>query len=392
MKLKCLPTDFQVEEQIALAPSSGPFALYRLTKQSLGTPEAVDAILRRWNLPRHNVAYAGLKDKHARTTQFVTIRGGPRRGLVQTNLELVYLGQAPRAVHAGDIQANRFVIVLRDLTADELAAARQALDRAAQTGLPNYFDEQRFGSLGLSGEFIARPWCLGDYERALWLALAEDNPHDRPPEREQKRLLREHWGQWAECKRLLARSHRRSIVTYLADKPGDFRRALALMRQDLRSLWLAAFQSHLWNQVLAALVRQVCRPEQLRTVAIGQRELPFFQTLDEQQLAQLRGARLPLPSARISLEGSPYQPLYEAALAAEGLELRQVRVKYPRDSFFSKGERAALFSPGESMASPSDDELYRGRQKLTLAFTLPRASYATILVKQIADGGLQITD
>ncbi|MBC7815791.1 MAG: hypothetical protein IAG10_02705 [Planctomycetaceae bacterium] len=48
MKLKCLPEDFRVTELTDRATNGrGPFALYRLTKQSLGTPEAIDAILRR---------------------------------------------------------------------------------------------------------------------------------------------------------------------------------------------------------------------------------------------------------------------------------------------------------------------------------------------------------
>ena len=45
MKLKRLPEDFQVEELTALNTDGGPFALYRLTKRSIGTPEAVTAIL-----------------------------------------------------------------------------------------------------------------------------------------------------------------------------------------------------------------------------------------------------------------------------------------------------------------------------------------------------------
>ena len=50
MKLKCLPEDFQVTELTERQPHGrGPFALYRLTKQSLGTPEAIDAALHRWN-------------------------------------------------------------------------------------------------------------------------------------------------------------------------------------------------------------------------------------------------------------------------------------------------------------------------------------------------------
>jgi tRNA pseudouridine13 synthase len=301
MKLKRLPADFQVEELVELAPRGGPFALYRLTKQSLGTPEAIDAVLAQWKLSRGQVAYAGLKDRHAQTTQWVTIKGGPRRGLRQENLALEYVGQAGRPIQARDITANRFAVVIRDLVDGELAVATAALDSIAASGLPNYFDDQRFGSLGESGEFIARPWCLGDYERALWLALAEPNVHDRPDEREQKRILRDCWGDWPRCKSLLARSHRRSIITYLADKPGDFRRAIGLVRQDLRSIWLAAFQSHLWNQIAARMITLVCRQEQLVTQAIGRRELPFFLHLDEAQRQELATVVLPLPSARLHL-------------------------------------------------------------------------------------------
>ena len=383
MKLKCTPDDFLVEEQIGPLPQGGPFALYTLSKSSLGTPEAIDAVLRHWNLPRSQVAYAGLKDRHAQTKQFVTIKGGPRRGMRQTNLELAYVGQVGRPLAARDITANAFSIVIRDLTGDEASASSQALETIAREGLPNYFDSQRFGSVGKSGEFIARAWCLGDYERALWLALAEENVHDRPDDRRQKQILRDLWGKWPECKAALDRSHRRSVVTYLADKPGDFKRALALVRHDLRSIYLAAFQSDVWNRMLAVFLRQHLRSEQLSLERIGPRELPFFSPLDAQQRALLHAAELPLPSARLHLEEGPLKQLIEGVLAEDGMELRQMRLKFPRDTFFSKGERRAVFLPQDVKVAEGDDELYRGGRKLTLRFSLPRGSYATILVKRV---------
>ncbi|HMC11711.1 MAG TPA: tRNA pseudouridine(13) synthase TruD, partial [Pirellulaceae bacterium] len=189
---------------------------------------------------------------------------------------------------------------------------------------------------------------------------------------------------WSRCMKLFPQSPRRNIIAHLAHKLGDFRRAIALVRQDLRSLWLAAFQSHLWNQILAAFIGQVCRPEQFTLQLIGKREVPFFASLDALQREKLHGTPLPLPSARLHLDGDPLKPLYDQVLAAEGMELRQVRVKYPRDSFFSKGERLAIFLPGEFKHDFAADEMYPGRQKLSLRFTLPRGSYATILVKRIA--------
>ncbi len=386
MKLKCLPEDFRVTELTKRPiPGRGPFALYRLTKTSLGTPEAIDAILKRWNLARQQVSYGGLKDRHAVTEQFVTIKNGPRNGQMQTNLELTYLGQTDQPFEAADIAGNRFEIVMRSMSDDELACATQAIDDVTLNGVPNYFDDQRFGSLGQSGEFIAVPWCRGDYERALWLALADSNEHDRPTDRDERQLLRDRWGDWPGLKADMPRGSRRSIVTYLVDHPTDYRRALALMRLDLRGLWLSAFQSAVWNRLLAESLRDLCRLEQLRDVEFGERPAPFFHSLDESQRWELAGLELPLPSGRLKLEGGPLFDRLQRVLAEFGLEPRTMRVKYPRDVFFSKGQRAAIYLPGNLQHQSDGDEVYEGRRKLKLSFELPRGSYATILIKRLTD-------
>ena len=388
MKIKRLPEDFEVEELTQFASQGGPFALYRLTKRSLGTPEAIDAVVRRWNVPRHRVSYGGLKDRHAVTSQFVTVLNGPRRNLGQNSFELHYLGQAARPFTPQEISGNRFAIVLRDLSEAALAQALAALPEVEREGLPNYFDDQRFGSVGHSGEFIAQPWCAGNFERALWLALADAHPDDRSDERRQKEILRENWGRWPECKAALDRSHRRSIVTYLADKPPDrpdYRGAFARLKVDLRGLYLSAFQSHLWNRMLARLLRHELPTERLREIELKLGPVPFFHGLDVETAARLRGAELPLPSARLHLEEGPTLALIREVLTEFGLELRQLRVKYPRDSFFSKGQRAAAVAVGRLSAHSADDELYPGRKKLSLRFDLPRGSYATILVKRLTE-------
>ena len=389
MKLKRLAADFQVEELTAPLPAGGPVALYRLTKQSLGTLEAVAAVAKRWRLDRRQFAFAGLKDRHALTTQFLTIDDGPRQNLKQTNLELEYIGQVSRPVHASDITGNRFSIIVRDLSAAEAAAAATTLAIIARDGLPNYFDDQRFGSLGKSGEFIARPWCLGDYERTVWLALADENVHDTPQEREEKQVVRENWGQWQLCERTLPRGMRREVVAHLA-RTGDFRRAVGLLRQDLRSLWLAAFQSHIWNGILAELIQEICSPERLTTVQIGKRDVFFHAELSDAERSPLRERMLPLPSARLHFPDGPLKALYERVAQLEGMQLREMRVKYPRDSFFSKGERPAIFWPKELTHATDDDELYPGRVKLTLRFVLGRGSYATILIKRLVDATIDV--
>jgi tRNA pseudouridine13 synthase len=384
MKLKSRPEDFEVEELADFPLCDGPFAVYLLTKQTLGTPEAVTAIQQRWKLSRRQISYGGLKDKHATTRQWITIHRGPRRNLEQTHFTLVYQGQADREFAANDILGNRFAITIRGLTknaADDIVKATLTVQR---DGVPNYFDDQRFGSLGQSGEFIARPWCRGDYERTLWLALADHNVHDRPDDREQKRILREQWGNWDVCKAALPRSSLRSIVTFLCDHPSDFRRAVALVRQDLRSLYLAAYQSHLWNQVLSTAIGEVVPAHQRFNIRLETAAVPFFRELGQEARSQLQSLLLPLPSARLHFaDDDPRRALYERVLQNEALELRELRVKYPRDSFFSKGERAAVVVPGDLRAAVVKDDLHPGQSAVTLRFTLPRGAYATIVVKRL---------
>ena len=386
MKLKSLPEDFEVEELSQFPLDGGPFAVYLLTKRSLGTPEAVTSICNRWNIPRAAIGYGGLKDKHALTRQWLTIHRGPRRDFQQDNLSLSYQGQANRPFGPQDIAGNRFVIVMRNLTsakADQIVAERDAL---AKFGMPNYFDDQRFGSLGESGEFIAQPWCRGDYERALWLAIAEPNSHDRPIDREEKKIIHEFWGKWDESKARLSKSSRRSVITYLVDHPTRFRDAFALIRQDLRSLWLAAYQSDLWNRCLATFIGSEVAIDQQFRVQLATAEVPFFRALGEEELNRLEDQVLPLPSARLHLEEGPVQQLYEQVLGSQGMALRELRVKYPRDSFFSKGDRSVIVRPSEFRADLSgEDELNDGRQRVTLRLVLPRGSYATILVKRLTE-------
>ncbi len=387
MKLKRQPEDFRVEELPTVEGGDrGRFAFYRLTKRGVGTLEALEEIRRRWNLSSQQIRYGGLKDRHAVTIQYLTILDGPDRGFRERGLDLEPLGRLAGPYGPDQFRGNRFTVVLRDLTPEKAKAARTALEELPRDGLPNYFDDQRFGSVGFGGDFIGRAWLVGDHELALRLAIAEPNPSDRPDAREEKAILRECWGDWAAAKGRLPRSHARSLVTYLVDHPTDFRGAFARVRRELRSLYFSAFQSHLWNLQLARLIERTTRPDQRLAVAFKVATLPIQRGLDPDQSALLASARLPLPASRTPLP--PEGPVRDAVLevvSGFGLTWEALRVKHLKDVFFSKGDRPALFFAGGLAHSQDADDLYPGRIKLSLSFELPRGAYATLVVKRITD-------
>ncbi|MFN9508041.1 MAG: tRNA pseudouridine(13) synthase TruD [Planctomycetota bacterium] len=393
MKLKSTPEDFRVDEITSVRPSNGTHALYRLTKAGLGTPEAIAEVLSRWNIERRRISYGGLKDRHATTLQHFSIAHGPKTGFTDRSMQVEYLGQIPRPFHAKDIQANRFEIRLRKIATSQ----RERLDRNAdwlgRFGAINYFDDQRFGSIGESGELIGMHWCKLNYERALYIALAEQNPHDRPREKEQKEILRTYWGQWEKCKAMLDRSHRRSIVTYLLDHPVDFKRALALVRLDLRSIYVAALQSWIWNRWVSTLIDRFNEQKAERHLPSksGPLALPDLATEDRQQLWRSQwNVRLPLPSARQHHWPEGTLEDLESVVGELGLTVRELRLKFPRDTFFSRGEREVLLFAKDFRANWESTDSKQGQSDWKLAFELPRGAYATMIIRQLFIEGIEL--
>jgi tRNA pseudouridine13 synthase len=386
MKLKRQPGDFQVEELPTVRPGdSGRYVFYRLTKRGMGTLEAIEAIRRRWNLPASRIHYGGLKDRHAVTVQYLSILEGPARALRETNLELEPLGLLRHAYGPAHFRGNRFSIVIRDLSRKAVDRAQTAITQLPRDGLPNYFDDQRFGSVGNSGEFIGEAWLKGNHERALWLAIAEPTESDRPDARAEKEILRECWNRWPDAKARLPRSHARSLVTYLVDHPADYRGAFARLRKELRSLYFSAFQSHVWNQMLSRLIEQTTRPDQRTAIDFKTGTLALHHGLDADQSAALASRRIPLPASRTPLPEGPARDLATSVLEPMGLAWEDLRVKHLKDVFFSKGHRPALFFAGNLTQENSSDDLYPGRRKLALGFELPKGAYATLVVKRVTE-------
>jgi len=389
MKLRQKPDDFQVEEITEVSPcDTGEFAFYKLHKTGWTTPDALAVIRRRWRIHHHRISYGGLKDRHAVTTQYFTIFRGPPQNLEYRGLQLQYLGQLTEPYTSTDILANRFRVVMRDMHPSEAEMAIQVAETEVVTvGYPNYFDDQRFGSVGETHTFIAKHMLQADWEGTLWQALAAPYEYDRARDKRIKHLLRSHWGDWNTLRDLLPKSHARSLICYLADHPDDYKGAVARLRPELKGLYVAAYQSWLWNQVLSAWLQQELDGNELVALRSKHGLLPAPRRVPERWLIEWHCGRLPLPSSRLKCQGQEWwYPLLQQVLQREGLTLERLKIPGLDRPFFAKGERSLSVRPQQLHWNISDDELQAGRAKLTLQFELPRGCYATLLVKRLMAG------
>lgn len=395
MKIKQTPDDFQVEELTPLInhlqPSASPaypYAFYRLSKQGWTTPDALQAIRRRWCIDHRRMHYGGLKDRHAATIQYFTILNGPQRHLSHQRIEVEYLGQLAHAYRSTDIAANRFCITLRGLTERVLPLLERALDEVGRCGVPNYFDDQRFGSVAKDADqpqFVARAMIRGEFEEGLKLALTAPYEFDRAEDKTIKQLLRQHWGDWSDLKARLPRSHARSLVDYLVSHPTDFRGALVRTRPELRGLYLSAYQSYLWNRILARWLTTHLAPEQLGELVLRIGRLPTPRVVPDELLPRLHALELPLPSARMRLaDDDPHADLIRAVVAEEGFTVESMRVRGMDKPYFSRGLRRAMIVPTNLSCRTGEDMLNRNRRTFTMKFDLPRGAYATLVIKRIS--------
>jgi len=385
VKVKQNPDDFRVEELTDVTPGNrGDFSFYRLERRGRTTTDAIEVIRRRWRIDGRTIAFGGLKDRHAATVQYLSILRGPRRGLKQQDVVLDYLGQIGRPYSSDAIRANRFEITLRDLTAEEVNRLLPAVKEIRCDGIANYFDDQRFGSVGADGVFIGKRMVLGDYDGALKLALTAPYDFDRAEQRRTKRVLSECWGRWEECRDRIAAGHDRDLVQYLLHRPADYRGAVARLRPELQGMYLSAYQSYLWNCILAAWLAEGLPCGQRLTIGTKLRRLPMPRGLDEEQRRRLATTTITLPAARSPFDSAaPWAPAAERVLSGEGLAWSDLKLRGLRKPFFSRGERAALVVPDDMTAATLDDDRHPRRRAVRLMFTLPRGSYATMVVKRL---------
>jgi len=151
--LRSRPEDFLVEEDLGWQPSgAGEHAFLTLRKRGLNTTDLARRIARLAAVPALAVGFAGLKDRHALTTQSFTVQlpAGVMPDWTQLedgSVEVLAVTRHARKLRRGALTGNRFQLCVRGLAGDRLRAA-ETLDRIARHGVPNAFGSQRFGRAG----------------------------------------------------------------------------------------------------------------------------------------------------------------------------------------------------------------------------------------------------
>ncbi|WP_373963235.1 tRNA pseudouridine(13) synthase TruD [Kosakonia sacchari] len=179
--LKANPEDFVVVEDLGFEPDGeGEHILVRILKNGCNTRFVADALAKFLKIHAREVSFAGQKDKHAVTEQWLCARvpGNAMPDLSAFQLEgckVLEYARHKRKLRLGALQGNAFTLVLREVSNRADVDAR--LQAIAEKGVPNYFGAQRFG-IGGSNLQGALRWAQSDApvrdrnKRSFWLSAA----------------------------------------------------------------------------------------------------------------------------------------------------------------------------------------------------------------------------
>ena len=385
MKIKCRPEDFVVEElpEVELV-SQGSLRLYRLEKTGMGTPEVVDLIRRRWNLSASQVKYGGLKDRHARTIQYLTIMNGPDRTLAESSFRVEPLGKVARPYGPGSFRGNRFSLVIRDRQTrrGRTATRTSLLPWAAKAGPTTSTTSGSAPSLAMAGS-SAGPGSRATTNRHSASRLPSPTRWTAPISNARKPFSASAGTTGIKprpnCRaRILGASSPTSPTTRPTSKapsPGSIATCAHSGFQPSR----ATSGTCCWHVKSTSLTEAHQRTDYSFKTA----SLPIYHDLEADQIHDLTSLELPLPSARNPKPEGALADCANEVLAPYSLSWDDLRVRGLKDVYLSKGGRAAIIVPESFQTRTFADELYPGRQALELRFELPRGAYATMLVKRL---------
>ncbi len=322
-RIRVAPEDFRVEEQPLYLPCGiGEHLYIKVTKRLLSTPDLIKLLSSTTGLKAKSIGMAGLKDARAVTTQMLSLHlATPEQvARLKTNeriLSIEVLGRHRNRLRPGHHAGNRFRLVIRDVAAHAKDTAPAILEILQRRGVPNYFGPQRQGRDG---------------------------------------------------------SNYRIGATLLTDQTKR-----ASMSRAKRLWYLNAFQSHLFNRILAK------RIDSLDHVFAGDWAVKTSNgscfLVEDEGTEQPRADRFEISptgvlfGSRVSWAGGEPGRIEEAAAAELGMT-KDLLIQAAKACGF-RGERRPLRVP------LADPEWSLGGSTLTLAFTLPPGAYATNVLREL---------
>lgn len=379
--------DFVVDEISPAPGNEGAHVICRLTKKDWELQRAVREIAKQLSISHRRIGWTGTKDKHAVTTQLISIYGIQEEDLSRVrlkDLEVVPVGRSTSPLTLGAHQANQFSIMIRKTTCPDLARVAAEVSGTCAQGLPNYFGIQRFGVIRPITHLVGEQILRGDLEGAVDCYVGAACP-DEPVDVRQARTAYSEDGDPLRALRSLPvpLTYERAMLHHLVSSPGDYSGALLSLPPRLLSMFVSAFQSHLFNMALSARMERdpeffLPYPGDRLLFANGKEDTVTESTLNAARMQVERGrcrVAIMMPGSRCSHEKGDDDRTISLLIDSKGID---------HESFSRASTLVGTRYDGALRPVSLNTDIHSATEgpDLKISFSLPPGQYATTVCRE----------
>lgn len=182
-KFKASNEDFIVKEVLGFEfAGEGEHLMLRVRKNGENTSFVANELAKVCGVKSKDIGWAGLKDRHAITEQWLSVHL-PKKNVPDfsaflaqyPSIEIVATDWHNKKLRPGDLAGNEFEIRLTEVS--DVEGLMERVAKVSESGVPNYFGQQRFGRDG-NNVTEAKRWgrenvrTRNQNKRSLYLSAA----------------------------------------------------------------------------------------------------------------------------------------------------------------------------------------------------------------------------
>jgi len=380
--------DFVVQEMPQYLPAGeGTHVYFLMEKSGLTTLQAIGRIASALNIKQRDIGYAGQKDSHGVTRQWISIEHIDPQALIQRELAHITIrdhGFHGNKLRVGHLKGNRFLIKLRGLDcplSQALDRATKILDLLCAKGAPNYYGPQRFGNQ-YNSHWLGKAILSNDVEQFFDVFLGQPDKAVGSNTLEGRMFFSQGDYQKAFEAWPPAFYDERRMLRELLYQNGHKKRVYRHVNKTMKRFYISAFQSYVFNLVLEARMPDI---DILLTgdVAYKHDNGACF-LVEDASLEQTRcqafdiSATGPIFGSHMKSTQQEAAQIEDPIILAQASDILNHPAVLKKDNI--KGARRPLrMHPENASVTSGSDDL---GDFLELAFDLPSGSYATVLARE----------
>ncbi len=362
-------TILEINKKISLDTSSAEFVHFILQKKNWTTADALNAIADNLHINFRRFNYAGTKDKIALSTQLVSCFNGSIEKIQQLHIRDIEINGAwysSKKIDLGDLLGNRFTVKVEG-ACNNAKTMIEKINSELFNQFPNYFGEQRFGTNRRNTHIIGEKLIRNRIKDAVMTFLCNSEGENN----EEAKLARKELLANQDFEQALSYFPKhlrleRTLIAHVARFENDYAGALRKLPRTILLLFVHAFQSHLFNQILSDRIKDGILEKEDGEYFCGENFYGFPDSMKKQESGWLVGKLIGYESELNEREKSV---LEQYNIRKEDFKIKSL----PEVS--SKGTYRTFFAPFKDFQFLEN----------TFCFSLPSGSYATVALREFLD-------